>query len=113
MLASNHGKRWGNVVLGIVVSNGAIALRLSNVVGEREGWRGWSAHRTRRAVVGGWPAQLRQIIPRENRGARVDETASRNIYVEDGRGRKSVVQVHCEQLAVVELHATIEAETGS
>src|SRR6267378_1633415 len=113
MLASNHGKRGRDVVLGVVVSNGAVALRLSNVVGKREGRRGWSAHRARWAVVRSWPAQLRQIIPREKRGPRVDEPASRDIDVEDSRGRKSVVQVQCEQLAVVKLRATIEAETGS
>src|SRR5712671_4696263 len=113
MLASNHRKRGGDVVLGVVVSTSAVALRLSNVVGKREGRCGRRPHRAWRAVVGGWPAQLRQIIPREKRGPSIDEPASRDIDVENGCGRKGVVQIHCEQLAVVELRATIEAETGS
>src|SRR6267378_8227689 len=102
MLASNHGKRGRDVVLGVVVSNGAVTLRLSNVVGEREGRRWRRAHRAWRAVVGGRPAQLRQIISREERGPGVNEPASRDIDVENGCGRKGVVQIHCEQLAVVE-----------
>src|SRR6266404_8540559 len=113
MLTPNHRKRRGDVVLGVVVSDGAVTLRLSNVVGEREGGRGWSAHRAWRGVVGGGPTQLCQIIAREKWRPSVDEAASSQTHVESGRGCKGVIQVHNEQLAVVELRATVLTETGS
>src|SRR5882724_3767290 len=113
MLAPNHRKRGGDVVLRVVVPDGAVALRLSDVVGEWEGWSRRSAHRVRRGVVGGGPTQLRQIITRKQRRPGVDEAAARQVHIENGGWRERVVQVQREQLAVVEFRATILTETGS
>src|SRR6266481_1841587 len=110
MLPANHRQGRGDVVLGVVVADGAVALRFPDVVVEWEGWRGGSAHRVWWRVVGGAPAQLCQIVARKKGGPAVDKAASRQVHVENGRGCECVVHVQDEQFAVVKLRATVLTE---
>src|SRR6266513_226034 len=112
MLPTNQGQGRGDVVLGVVVADGAVALRSAHVVVEGEGWRGWSAHRVWWRGVGGAPAQLCQIIARKKWRPAVDKAASRQVHVENGGGCKGVVNVEDEQFAVVKLGATVLTEAG-
>src|SRR5580658_8428613 len=96
-----------------MVANGAVALALTYVSGERKGRSGRRPHDLGNVVViARRPSECGEIVTGKQRRAKIDEAASRNVQVADDVGAEHVVEINRQSLGVIVLGATVIAQAG-